>query len=155
MNIYRKISLSVAAVLSVGVVSTAVMAQTLGSGAPLNLNQILSGKAAGSSSSSNVRPYTYSGGADYTLGINPVTAMHNRARRDAFAQAQSNVTSDYMNQSYLDGEYQKAFDKYQAQFRPDGGASSSSSVVPTNVKVKYNDNKKKNFVIPKRVFRSY
>ena len=131
-----------------------------GSSTPINLNQILSGKSAGGSVSgqTRVQPYTPSGGAAYTMSMTPSQVMKSRARRDAYAQAQERVTTDYMNQSYLDQEYQQAFQKYQQQFRTGGqssGSAAGKSAVPTNVKVKYQKKKKQNFVTPQRVFRSY
>lgn len=160
MKMIKNITLSLIAIISFSVFSSIAMAQTVGNSAPINFNQILSGNgtSSSSSSSSSVRPYTQSGGADYNLSMEPTTVMRNRARRDAMAQAQSRVANDYMQQSYLDQEYQNAFAKYQEQFRKEGTGSGSSKrkVSTRNVKVDYNAQKqKKLFVTPQRVFRGY
>ena len=98
---------------------------TTSGSAPINLNQILSGKTGSSVAnvgSTPVQPYTPSGGAAYTMSMTPTQVMQSRARRDAYAQAQEHVTTEYMNQSYLEKDYQQAFQKYQAQFRSDSGS---------------------------------
>jgi hypothetical protein len=162
MKIYKNIALIAFFLLGSMGFCVQASAQTLGSGAPINFNQILSGKGSSySRSSTGVNPYTgtRTGSADYDLGMSPSTVMKNRARRDAMAQAQSRNSSGAVQQSYLDGEYQQAFDKYQEQFRT-GGANSSSSTsqssTPQKVSVKYNGQKKKKlFVTPQRVFKQY
>ncbi len=156
MDISKKIALSVCFILVLGFSGSTVNAQTFGTATPIPLNQILSGKTSSySGSSSGVTPYTQSGGADYDVGLSTSDVMKNRARRDAFAQAKTGAAFDDMNQSYLDNEYQQAFQKYQAQFRRDGDSSSSAQLTRQNVRVKYKKDTKKLFVMPQRVFKGY
>ena len=137
---------------------TFVSSGSLGTTTPIPLNQILSGKS-GRTSGSGVSPYVPSGGVGYDMGMSTASAMQFRARRDAMAQAQSDLVYNDMNQSYLDNEYQKAFQKYQAQFRTDSSGTSSTSkanaIKSSNVKVKYKKQKNKVFVTPQRVFKAY
>jgi len=139
---------------------TYVSSGSLGTATPIPLEQILSGKGNLHTSGLGVAPYVPSGGVGYDMAMSTSSAMQYRARRDAMAQAQTKLAFDDMNQSYLDKEYQQAFQKYQAQFRTDGKGSSSStskvgSIKSSNVNVKYKKNRNKIFVTPKRVFKAY
>lgn len=140
---------------------TFVSRQSIGTTTPIPLSQILSGNANGYSSGASVTPYIPTGGVGYNMNMSTADVMQYRARRDAMAQAQSDLVFDDMNQSYLDKEYQQAFQKYQAQFREDNGDGASGGygsnpISSKDVKVKYNKYKKnKLFVTPRRVFKAY